>query len=129
MRHFQQKTRNGVGWGMEEQLLEGFIAAVRANHHLLPLLPRENWILGINIDNNQWILSFSREEIGIAAERTPANSILHCSLQDWLGIINGEQKLRQLLKMGSTFYEGTFRSLLMLESIFFLCSKKMVRVM
>ncbi len=107
---------------MKEQWVEVYLTSMKEKQHLLPLLPKEEWVLKIIIENSQWNISFSRNKIGMLEDKSYANSLLHCTLQDWVYVISGKQKLRQVLKMGEATYEGTFRSLLWVESILFLAA-------
>lgn len=105
---------------MREQLVDAFVTNIKKNQHLRSLLPKEEWLLVIKIGKNQWNISFSRNKIQMATERDDGDGVLQCSFEDWEYMVSGERKLRQLLKMGDTDYKGTFRSLLMLESLFYL---------
>lgn len=102
---------------MEEVV--NFIDNISNKRHLLSLLPKERWQLHIRIGSMKIGVSLSSNVVEIN-HIDQSNGILTCSEEDWQSIITGECKLRQCIRLGNTDYKGNFRSLLMLESIFFL---------
>ena len=105
---------------MQEQMIESFLLNIETNEYLQPLLPKEEWVLMIQVNDRQWRLSVSKDAVQLCSCQKEVNSRLICSFDDWRDMLTGQCKLRQVLKLGDAIYEGTFRSLLMLESIFYL---------
>lgn len=92
------------------------------NKDLKILLPKEKLQLHIKIGRNQFDISFSRDGIEIQ-DNIKSKISLICSEDDWLSMMLGILKLRQCITLGTTQYNGNFRSLLLLESLFFLQAK------
>lgn len=95
------------------------IENVACKQYILSLLPKKNWKLMIQIGTEKIGLSFSKQKIEICTFDNRGNMLI-CSEEDWTSLIEGEHKLRQCIRLGSTIYKGSFRSLLMLESLLFL---------
>lgn len=92
------------------------------NRDLKLLLPKEKWQLHIQIGMNSFNIVFSRDGIEIQ-DHIKSKTSLTCSEDDWLSMMLGVLKLRQCINLGTTKYNGNFRSLLLLESLFFLQAK------
>lgn len=95
------------------------IENISSKPNLLLLLPKEKWSLMLQIGSKKSGISFAKQEIQLCIPKH-VNATLVCSEEDWITLLAGEYKLRQYIRLGSTVYKGSFRSLLMLESLLFL---------
>lgn len=105
---------------MEE--VRGIIHNILHNQNLLLMLPKEKWLLQIQIGSRSMTIALSRNGIEIQ-DNTNVQSELICSEEDWISIATGQCKLRQCIRLGKTKYKGSFRQLLSLEALLFLQAK------
>ncbi|MBD1380793.1 SCP2 sterol-binding domain-containing protein [Metabacillus arenae] len=93
------------------------------NQLLKPLLYRKEVI--IEVSNNEMTFFFSLHEEGvfIVDDETSPNIRIRGKQNELIEIFTGKIKLQQSIKMGLIKFEGTYRSLLNLESILWMNSE------
>jgi ubiquinone biosynthesis protein UbiJ len=93
--------------------------------HLLELLPSKPFTALIQSDSEAWMISLSEQDIYYQSEENATRVDLEISGSEPIlkVLLNGEVRLSQLKKMGHVQVEGSFRHLLLLEAVLWLCRK------
>jgi hypothetical protein len=93
--------------------------------HLLQLLPSKPFTALIQSDSEAWMISLSEQGIYYQAVDIAARFDLEITGTEPIlkVLLNGEVRLSQLKKMSHVQVEGTFRHLLLLEAVLWLCRK------
>jgi hypothetical protein len=93
--------------------------------HLLELLPSNPFTALIQSGKESWIISLSEQDIYYQAGENSSSADLEITGPESIlrVLLNGEVRLSQLKKMCHIEVEGSFRHLLLLEAVLWLCRK------
>jgi hypothetical protein len=102
-------------------LIQQFIERIQTLHHLLPLLPEERVYIRFECENENVIFAISKN--GTEEEKTVDEKRLltiRGSEEAIETLLTGELKLQQQMRLEELSVAGSFRHMLLLESIFHL---------
>ncbi|MFC5773002.1 hypothetical protein [Ectobacillus antri] len=103
---------------MKERLLS-FIEYVNAQDYVGPLLPLQEIKVRVDMGNEACTLHISKTGLHIS-EASDVSDCLQFSHEDDLRSLTTGIRLQMLVRMKGATYKGTYRTLLLLESLFYL---------
>ncbi|MDQ0215139.1 hypothetical protein J2S13_001538 [Oikeobacillus pervagus] len=107
-----------------ENILNRLKKECRKRKHITSLLPEQFLDACIQCEQQAWIISFSENEIIYSNHVVDHVPILiegkYASIQQ---AFLGKERLQTLVKRKELVYHGSYRSLLLLESILWLCKE------
>ncbi|MCZ0756584.1 SCP2 sterol-binding domain-containing protein [Anoxybacillus sp. J5B_2022] len=100
------------------ELVKQFMERVKTLHHLLPILPEEALYVCFECDGETIIFSISKHGIQRKAELDEQKAVTVCGSKEALkSLFHGELKLQQQLRLKELTVFGSFRHMLLLESL------------
>ncbi|MBB5324347.1 hypothetical protein HNQ34_001440 [Anoxybacillus tepidamans] len=100
------------------ELVKQFIERVNALNHLLPILPEESLYVCVECEEETITFSLSKYGIQHDMEREEQKTVTVCGSKEVLkSLFYGELKLQQLLRLKEVAVFGSFRHMLLLESL------------
>jgi hypothetical protein len=115
--------RNKWGWDLMITLIDQFVERVKNIHHLLPILPDDHLHIYFQWEDGKALLSISKDEIKRLEDvtfRLKDSITIRGASQSIACLLSGNLKLQQQLRLKELAISGTFRQILLLESIFLL---------
>ena len=102
-----------------------FIEEVKSKSHLQKLLIDSSFSICIKAGDLEIPLLFRDGHISICADnqKQPHDAVISGSKESIQAILTGSERLREAGRWKKVSVDSTFRRLLMLESLFFLCKK------
>lgn len=107
-------------------LLQSFVTYANAQYHLEPLFRHGEKIISITFADESYSLQISQGYIQLLKDARGAEEIVCLHEEDLPLLVMGNVRLQTLLQSGRVQYKGTYRTLLLVESVFHIC--KPVRV-
>ncbi|MGA9227609.1 MAG: hypothetical protein WB217_14795 [Mesobacillus sp.] len=114
-----------------EEKIESFMTAIQKKNHIMLLVNNLDLCLSIETENQTYFLSLKKNKVELSKEGTfPAVQYAKLSgREDFLiQLLDGHIKLREGINIGYFNLVSPFRTLLVLESIFFLARPMPVKV-
>jgi hypothetical protein len=104
-----------------QSLIQQFIERIQTLNHLLPLLPEERVYIRFECENENVIFAISKNgtENGETVDEKRLLTI-RGSAEAIQALLTGELKLQQQMRLKELSVAGSFRHMLLLESIFHL---------
>lgn len=104
------------------ELLSSSINRIKQSDNIKRLLANEQLVVSIQCEEEQWYIIFSDTEIQIRSFHSEIeNGIsIEGSIEAMRLLLNGEDFLLSMQKRGELKVQGDLKSLLLLESIFYL---------
>lgn len=104
-----------------QELLQSFANYANTQQHLEPLLPLEEKVVCFRFREESCSLKMSRHEITLLEGLNETDTITFLKEEDVHSLVNGLVRLQQLLRWKGTEYMGSYRTLLLAESLFHIC--------
>ncbi|GMB09048.1 sterol-binding protein [Thermolongibacillus altinsuensis] len=104
-------------------LIDQFVERVKNVHHLVPILPEDHLYLSFQWEDGNVLLAISKNEIKRLENvtfRLKDTITIRGASQSIACLLSGKLKLQQQLRLKELAISGTFRQILLLESIFLL---------
>ncbi|CAM4405429.1 hypothetical protein BAMA_16070 [Bacillus manliponensis] len=102
-------------------LLTSFVTYANSQSHLEPLFPRFERTVCFVFQDECYSLKIARNGIELIEGSAGANQITFVYEDSLFLLLSGKVKLQSLIKAKSVTYRGTYRTMLLLESIFHMC--------
>lgn len=115
---------------MFQDIITCFLQKLKELSHLTPLLPQRNLILKLSSEKTSFLLSVSEKGLHLKKveyEEDLYDISIKGSETSICRLIMGHAKLTRLIKTGEITAEGSYRNILLLESIFYLGKNSMNR--
>ncbi|GAJ57573.1 hypothetical protein B23_0763 [Geobacillus thermoleovorans B23] len=114
-----EKNKNGEGISMEMRELVGqFVERMQVLRHLVPILPDEQLYVRFESDDETALLLIGKESAARGMENDERKTLtVRGSKEALASLLNGELKLQQLVRLREVHVSGSFRHLLLLESL------------
>ncbi|WNS74862.1 hypothetical protein RRV45_18560 [Bacillus sp. DTU_2020_1000418_1_SI_GHA_SEK_038] len=108
-----------------ENMAVVFIEEVKSKSHLQTLLADSSFSICIKSGDLEIPLIFREGHISINSDdqKQQFDAIISGSKESIHAILTGREKLREAIRWKKVSVDSTFRRLLLLESLFFLCKK------
>lgn len=104
-----------------DELVKQFMERVNALKHLWPILPTEALYVCFRWEEKEMIFSISKQGMQRKAEVDEKKTVTVCGTEEALkSLFYGELKLQQQLRLKEITVFGSFRHILLLESLFHL---------
>ncbi|KEK25241.1 hypothetical protein [Bacillus gaemokensis] len=107
-------------------LLQSFVTYANGQYHLEPLLRQGEKIINIRFGDECYSLQISREYIQLLKDARGTEQIVCLLEEDLRRLVTGKVQLQTLINSGSVHYSGTYRTMLLLESVFHICKPMQV---
>jgi ubiquinone biosynthesis protein UbiJ len=105
-----------------EQLLKEFLLRLKEKQHLLPLLPQQIMLVGIESDQETLYITLSKKDIYVRKDCSEqVDVLLTGTLASLQSLFLGKVKLQQLIRLKELDVYSSFRHLLLIESLLHLC--------
>lgn len=104
-----------------QALLQSFADYASTQHHLEPLLPVEEKFICFQFQEESCSLRLSRHKITLSEGLNGTDTIMFQKEEDLHHLVNGLVRLQQLLRRKGAEYRGSYRTLLLAESLFHIC--------
>ncbi|EMA6342340.1 hypothetical protein ACO11K_002120 [Bacillus cytotoxicus] len=102
-------------------MLQSFVTHANKQYHLEPLLRQEGKVISIHFGDECHSLQISRDYIQLLKGDRGTEQI-HCfKEEDLQQLVTGNVRLQKLIHEGRVHYAGTYRTMLLLESMFHIC--------
>ncbi|MFX3625717.1 MAG: hypothetical protein ACE3JP_17220 [Ectobacillus sp.] len=101
--------------------LSAFVEYANRQEHLLPLLPPSEKAICFQFKEECCSLHLSHEGMFVSKDKCGTDKVILKEEQNLEQLISGEVRLQLLLRRKGAEYSGTYRSLLLLESLFHIC--------
>ncbi len=102
-------------------LLQSFVTYANSQYHLEPLLRQGEKIINIRLGGECYSLQISREYIQILKGTEGTEQIVCFGEEDLQRLVTGNIRLQTLINNGRVHYSGTYRTMLLFESVFHIC--------
>ncbi|WP_459501708.1 hypothetical protein [Bacillus sp. C1] len=102
-------------------LLQSFVTYANSQYHLEPLLRQREKTINICFRDECYSLQISREYIQLLKEARGTEQLVCFQEEDLRRLVTGNVRLQTLLNSGRVQYNGTYRTMLLLESVFHIC--------
>ena len=102
-------------------LLQSFVNYANGQYHLEPLLRREEKTVNFRFRDESCSLQISRDYIELLHEERGTEQIVCVDEEDVKQLVNGNVRLQMLMSDGRVQYSGTYRTMLLVESMFHIC--------
>ncbi|WP_369901981.1 hypothetical protein [Bacillus manliponensis] len=102
-------------------LLTSFVTYANLQSHLEPLLPRFERTVCFISQDECYSLKIARNGIELIEGSAGTNQLTFVYEDSLFLLLSGKVKLQSLIKAKSVTYRGTYRTMLLLESIFHMC--------
>ncbi|OKO88389.1 hypothetical protein BRO54_3681 [Geobacillus proteiniphilus] len=114
-----EKIKMGEGISMEMRELVGqFVERMQVLRHLVPILPDEQLYVRFESDDETALLLIGKESAARGMENDERKTLtVRGSKEALASLLNGELKLQQLVRLREVHVSGSFRQLLLLESL------------
>ncbi|WP_084256402.1 sterol-binding protein [Anoxybacteroides amylolyticum] len=104
-----------------DELVKQFVERVNALKHLLPILPEEALYVCFQCEEEEMIFCLSKQGMYRTSEVDEQKAVTVCGTKEALkSLFYGELKLQQQLRLKEIAVFGSFRHILLLESLFHL---------
>jgi hypothetical protein len=97
-----------------------FVKRLQENEHIQPLLPLEEKVICFRSEHECCSLHLSRTGAYVSKE-TNGMLVLSAKQEDLIALIMGHVRLQQFIRRKSIEYKGTYRNVLLAESVFHIC--------
>lgn len=104
--------------------LQSFVKYANEQQFLEPLLPSQQCSVLLHYEQERYNLHISKDGASIVSEETSTNTLHIQTEQDLQSLLTGEIPLQRLLRRQGIVYAGSLRTLLLVESIFFICRQQ-----
>ena len=104
-----------------QALLRSFANYASTQQHLEPLLPLEEKVMCFRFKEESCALKMSRHEITLLEGIKGTDTITFWKEEDLHSLVSGLIRLQLLLRWKGTEYIGSYRTLLLAESLFHIC--------
>ncbi|MDM5157113.1 hypothetical protein QUF88_25855 [Bacillus sp. DX1.1] len=102
-------------------LLQSFVTYANAQYHLEPLLRQGEKTISFTLHDECYSLQISREYIQVLKGAMGTEQVVCFYEEDLRRLVTGNVRLQTLLHSGRVQYNGTYRTMLLLESVFHIC--------
>ncbi|MDR2995573.1 MAG: hypothetical protein LBV11_17485 [Bacillus cereus] len=102
-------------------LLQSFVNYANGQYHLEPLLRQEEKTVNFRFGDESCSLQISRDYIELLQEERGTEQIICLDEEDVEQLVNGNVRLQMLMNDGRVQYSGTYRTMLLVESMFHIC--------
>ncbi|MEN1936752.1 hypothetical protein AAIE21_14415 [Paenibacillus sp. 102] len=102
-------------------LLQSFVTYANSQYHLEPLLRQGEKTINFRLGDESCSLQISREYIQLLKEARGSERIVCFQEDDLRRLVTGNVRLQTLINNGHVHYSGTYRTMLLLESVFHIC--------
>ncbi|MFD3448776.1 hypothetical protein ACFDTO_29790 [Microbacteriaceae bacterium 4G12] len=109
-------------------LLFSFVQYAKVQHHLEPLLPLQEKVIRFQFQEECYSLHVARHEIKLSNMKDGTDTIVFSHEEDARHLLTGAVRLQPLLRRKGMEYKGTYRTMLLLESLFHICKPLDARV-
>ncbi|KYD30192.1 MULTISPECIES: hypothetical protein [Geobacillus] len=100
------------------EFVERFIERMQMLRHLLPILPDEQLCVRFESDGEAASVLLGKEPAIVECENDERNTLtVRGSKEALASLLSGELKLQQLVRLQEVHVSGSFRHLLLLESL------------
>ncbi|AMX82411.1 sterol-binding protein [Geobacillus subterraneus] len=100
------------------QLVGQFMERMQMLRHLLPILPDEQLCVRFESEEGVALLTIGKEPAAAASEKDERNTLtVRGSTKALESLLSGELKLQQLVRLQEVYVSGSFRHMLLLESL------------
>lgn len=108
-----------------EKMTDAFIEEVKSRSHLQKLLVDSSFSICIKAGDVEVPIKFLDGHISIYPDNQKQHfdAIISGSKESIHSILTGSEKLREAIRWKKVSVDSTFRKILLLESLFFLCKK------
>ncbi|MBO9130731.1 hypothetical protein [Bacillus sp. 165] len=97
-----------------------FVKRMEENEHIQPLLPIEEKVIVFRSEHESCSLHFSKNGTFVS-ENTIGHLLLSAKEEELLAVVKGHTRLQQLIRRGEIEIKGTYRNVLLAESVFYIC--------
>lgn len=102
-------------------LLQSFVTYANAQYHLEPLLRQGEKTINFRLGDERCSLQISREYIQVLKEARGTEQLICFQEENLRRLVAGNIRLQTLVNSGCVQYNGTYRTMLLLESVFHIC--------
>ncbi|WP_242214620.1 hypothetical protein [Bacillus cereus group sp. BfR-BA-01383] len=102
-------------------LLQSFVNYANGQYHLEPLLRQGEKTVNFRFGDESYSLQISRDYIELLKEERGTEQIVCVDEEDVEQLVNGNVRLQMLINDGRVQYLGTYRTMLLVESMFHIC--------
>ncbi|WP_410985380.1 hypothetical protein [Bacillus cereus] len=102
-------------------LLQSFVTYANSQYHLEPLLRQGEKTINFHFGDEYCSIQISREYIQLLKETRGTEQLICFQEEDLRRLVTGKVRLQTLLHSGRVQYNGTYRTMLLLESVFHIC--------
>ncbi|EEL48678.1 hypothetical protein bcere0022_40670 [Bacillus cereus Rock3-44] len=102
-------------------LLQSFVTYANNQYHLEPLLRQGEKTIHFRFGDECCSLQISREYIQLLKGQWGTEQLICYKEEDLQRLVTGNIQLQTLLHSGRAQYNGTYRTMLLLESVFHIC--------
>ncbi|MGE6540504.1 hypothetical protein [Bacillus luti] len=102
-------------------LLQSFVNYANGQYHLEPLLRQGERIVNFRFGDECCSLQISRDYIELLQEKRGTEQIVCVDEEGLEQLVNGNTRLQMLMNDGRVHYSGTYRTMLLVESMFHIC--------
>ncbi|WP_027410051.1 hypothetical protein [Anoxybacteroides tepidamans] len=100
------------------ELVKKFMERVQTLQHLLPILPEEALYIRFECDGEMMLVAVSKNGVQRKQEADERRLLtVRGSKEALVSLFHGELKLQQQLRLSELFVSGSFRHMLLLESL------------
>ncbi|MFC0299026.1 SCP2 sterol-binding domain-containing protein [Geobacillus jurassicus] len=100
------------------ELVGQFVERMQVLRHLLPILPDEQLCVRFESEDETVLLMIGKESAAVEAENDERKTLtVRGSKEALASLLNGELKLQQLVRLREVYVSGSFRHMLLLESL------------
>ncbi|KDE46124.1 sterol-binding protein [Geobacillus sp. CAMR12739] len=100
------------------ELVGQFVERMQVLRHLVPILPDEQLYVRFESDDETALLLIGKESAARGVENDERKTLtVRGSKEALASLLNGELKLQQLVRLREVHVSGSFRQLLLLESL------------
>lgn len=106
-----------------DSLFERVILEINNRSHLQALLPDRSFSILFTYANFTWTMNLSCEECKVfkGKKSVEIGLTINASKKALELLLNGDTRLQQLMKSGDVTVHGSYRQLLVVEAILYLC--------
>lgn len=101
--------------------LAAFVHYANTQDHVMPLLPIQERIVCVQFREECCTLRLSRQGLQVSSEMYGTDMLHLKQEEDLQQLVTGAVRLQILLRRRGGEYKGTYRTLLLLESLFHIC--------
>jgi hypothetical protein len=101
--------------------LSVFVQYVNTQDHVVPLLPLQERNVCVQFQEEYCTLYISSKGLHISSEAHGTDKLVLKQEDDLQQLITGAVRLQMLIRRRGAEYKGTYRTLLLLESLFHIC--------